>query len=211
MTMTKTFQILAAVTFIGTLGLTPGRPLSAAPTRPAEPLNPQESEMLSLAQELSRQATAKMERWIASKETTEERLFSHLYYAVPKTDPPKFNTDWDQLADRDFAPIQEAILARSSSIVFAVVSDRYGYVPTHNQRYSQPLTGNSASDLLNNRSKRIFTNGTSTLAVRSEGPYFLQRYAWDSTETIAEIAVPIMLRGERWGTVRLAFRAAEGR
>ena len=209
--MTKTFQILAAVTFIGSLGLAPGRTPSAAPTRPSEPLTPQESEMLALAQDLSRQATAKMERWIASKETTEERLFSHLYYAVPKTDPPKFNTDWDQLADRDFAPIQEAILSRSSALVFAVVSDRYGYVPTHDQRYSQPLTGNTASDLLNNRSKRIFTNETSMLAVRSEAPYFVQRYSWDDGETITELAVPVVLRGERWGTVRLAFRPAEAR
>jgi methyl-accepting chemotaxis protein len=136
---------------------------------------------------------------------------NHLYYAVPKTDPPKFNTDWDQLADRDFAPLQEAILTRSSAIVFAVVSDRYGYVPTHNLRFTQPLTGNLANDLLNNRTKRIFTNQTSTAAVRSEAPYFLQRYIWDNAEPIAEISVPLVFHGERWGTVRLAFRSADAK
>jgi len=209
--MTHTIQTLAAVTLAISFGLAPSRAIPAPTGHVSEGLTPQESEMLALAQELSRQATAKMERWIASKETTEERLFNHLYYAVPKTDPPKFNTDWDQLADRDFGPLQEAILTRSSAIVFAVVSDRYGYVPTHDLRFTQPLTGNLANDLLNNRTKRIFTNQTSVAAVRSEAPYFFQRYSWDNAEPIAEISVPIVLRGERWGTVRLAFRFADGK
>ena len=42
-----------------------------------------------------------------------ERLFSFLYYPIPNTDPPKFNTDYDKLSDRDILAIEESILARS--------------------------------------------------------------------------------------------------
>ena len=107
--------------------------------------------------------------------------------------------------------IEEAILARSPTIVYTVMVDKNGYLPTHNQRYSQPLTGNLAVDLVNNRTKRIFNDRTGLAAARSVAPFLVQRYQRDTGEIMADISVPVMLRGTHWGAVRIGYRAVDGR
>jgi methyl-accepting chemotaxis protein len=185
----------------------------AEPARAATPsvesLTAQEREMLALANDFSRRCAEAMERWIAKKEVTEEKLFSALYYPIPKTDPPKFTTDWDRLSDRDILPIEEAILAKSPAILFAVLVDRFGYLPTHNARYSQPLTGNLANDLVNNRTKRIFNDRTGLAAARNEASFLVQRYQRDTGELLADLSVPLYVRGVRWGAVRIGYRHLE--
>jgi methyl-accepting chemotaxis protein len=173
---------------------------------PVETLNPQEREMLALAGEFSRRCAEALERWIANREVTEEKLFSFLYYPVPKTDPPKFTTDWDRLSDRDILPIEESTLARSPTILYTVLVDRFGYLPTHNQRFSQPLTGNLAVDLVNNRTKRIFNDRTGIAAARNEAPFLVQRYQRDTGETLGDLSVPVIVRGAHWGAVRIGYR-----
>ena len=178
---------------------------------PVEALTPQEQEMLALANEFARKCAEALDRWIAAKETTEEQLFAAVYYPIPRTDPPKFTTDWDRLSDRDVLAIEEAVLARSSTIVYAVLVDRFGYLPTHNLRYAQQLTGNLAVDLVNNRTKRIFNDRTGLAAARNRAPFLVQRYQRDTGEIMADLSVPIMLRGTHWGAVRIGYRAVEGR
>lgn len=176
---------------------------------PVESLSTQEREMLALATEFARRSTETLERWLEAKEVTPERLFSFLYYPVPNTDPPKFTTDYDRLADRDIPAIQEAILARSSTLIYAVTVDRHGYLPTHNQRYSQPLTGNLASDLVNNRTKRIFNDRTGLAAAQNTAPFLIQNYQRDTGETMADISIPLLVAGKHWGAIRIGYRRLE--
>ena len=176
-----------------------------------EALSAQDREMLALAQETSRRCGEALEKWIEAKEVSEARLFSFLYYPVPKTDPPKFTTDWDKLSDRDVLPVEEGALAKSAALSYVVLVDKFGYLPTHNQRYAQPLTGNNAVDLVNNRNKRIFNDRTGLLAARNEAPFILQRYQRDTGESVVDLAVPVFVKGQHWGAVRLGYRPAEGR
>lgn len=176
---------------------------------PVDSLTAQEQEMLAVATEFSRRCGEAMERWISGKEVSQERLFNSMYYPVPKTDPPKFTTDWDRLADRDVQGIEEAMLAKSPVMVYAVLVDKFGYLPTHNVRYSQPLTGNLANDLVNNRTKRIFNDRTGIAAARSKAPFLVQRYQRDTGEIMADLSVPVMLGGNHWGAVRLGYRALD--
>jgi methyl-accepting chemotaxis protein len=180
-------------------------------TPQGESLTPQEQEMLALATDFSRRCADAMERWLAAKETTEDKLFSSVYYPVAKTDPPKFTTDWDALSDRDVQAIEEGVLAKSPVIVYAVLVDKYGYLPTHNVRYSQPLTGNLANDLVNNRTKRIFNDRTGLAAARSRAPFLVQRYQRDTGEIMADLSVPVIVRGNHWGAVRIGYRAVDAR
>lgn len=174
-----------------------------------ESLTAQEQEMLAVAHDFAKKCGDTMEKWVAAKETTQEKLFSSLYYPMPKTDPPKFTTDWDRLADRDIQAIEEAALAKSPVMVYAVLVDKYGYLPTHNTRYSQPLTGNPAVDLVNNRTKRIFNDRTGILAARNKASFLIQRYQRDTGETMADLSVPVMVAGTHWGAVRLGYRALD--
>lgn len=181
---------------------------------PVEALSAQEREMLALGNEFARRVTDTVEKWLAAREVTPERLFSFLYYPVANTDPPKFTTDYDRLADRDgpggFVDIQEQIYNRAPTvIIYTVTVDRNGYLPTHNKRYSMPLTGNLASDLVNNRTKRIFNDKTGLAAAQSTAPFLVQNYQRDTGETMADLSVPVVVQGKHWGAIRIGYRRAE--
>jgi methyl-accepting chemotaxis protein len=180
-------------------------------TTSQDALSAQEREMLALGEEFARRCTETLEGWLQKKEVTKERLFSFLYYPQPDTDPPKFSTDYDKLSDRDILAIEESILARSPTIIFTVMVDKNGYLPTHNQRYSQPLTGNKASDLVNNRTKRIFNDRTGLAAAQSTAPFLIQKYQRDTGETMADLSIPIVIDGKHWGAVRIGYRQLESR
>jgi len=175
----------------------------------ADELTAQDREMLGWANELAGEASEIMERWVASKAVPEEKLFARLYFPIAHTDPIKYTTEYDALADRDFGPPQEKALGRSNALVYVVVSDANGYVPTHNQRYSQPLTGNLGVDLVNNRTKRIFGDRTGFAAARSEAPYLLQRYKRDTGELMVDLSVAVTVRGKHFGCVRFGYRRDE--
>ena len=192
----------------------------------AESLSAADNQMLSLAREFASRCSKKMEAWVASKEVTKERLFASLYYPLARTDPPKFSTDWDKLSDRDIQAIEEfvkntfkeeaersafeeASKVKPPVIVFAVLVDKNGYLPTHNLDFSKPLTGNQEVDLGNNRTKRIFNDRTGLAAARSEAPFLLQRYQRDTGENMVDLSVPVMVGDARWGAVRIGYRYAD--
>jgi methyl-accepting chemotaxis protein len=213
----KTQQVLMAVSLSLSCLLAPAAALAAErpPLVIPESLPAQDKEMLQLAADTARRCGEILEKWINAKEVTEERLFSYIYYPVdpapgkPRIDPPKFTTDYDKLSDRDILPVEEAALTRSSALFFVVMVDKNGYLPTHNARYSQPLTYNLAADLANNRTKRIFNDRTGIAAAKSEAPFLIQRYQRDTGENMIDLSVPVYVRGKHWGALRLGYRQAE--
>jgi methyl-accepting chemotaxis protein len=212
--MTRSFRRYGAALVLLCASLAPASARAQLQTKvggitPIESLTPQEKEMLAIASEFSRRCGQTLERWIAARETTEEQLFSSLYYPMPKTDPPKFTTDYDRLSDRDILPLEEAVLAKSPVLIYAVMVDKFGYLPTHNQRYSQPLTGNLAVDLVNNRTKRIFNDRTGFASAKNKAPFLIQRYQRDTGEVMADMSVPVLVRGVHWGAIRIGYRAID--
>jgi len=161
-----------------------GLPRATVPPPPAEAFTPQERELLALGGDFARRCGEAIEKWLSTQEITEDRLFSFFYYPVANTDPVKFTSEWDRLADRDLLAIEESALSRSQTLVFAVFVDKNGYLPTHNTRFAQPLTGNPAVDLVNNRTKRIFDDQVGIAAARSEAAFLFQRYQRDTGEVL---------------------------
>jgi methyl-accepting chemotaxis protein len=189
----------------GALALTP----AGAGAEERDNLTAQDREVLTWANQLAAETSQMLERWLQSRAISEEKLFGRLYYPIARTDPPKYSTEYSSLADRDLPAIQEAVVRKSGTVVFAVVTDVNGYLPTHNQRYSMPLTGNLAFDLVNNRTKRIFGDRTGIAAARNEAPYLLQKYKRDTGELMADLSVPVKVRGKHWGCVRIGYRQVE--
>jgi len=172
-------------------------------------LTQQDTEVLQITTDLGREIAQVMEQWLASGAITEDRLFSRLYYPIADTDPVKYNTDYDTLADRDFPNIQEKYLSKSSTFMFAITSDINGYVPTHNKQFSQPLSGNRALDFVNNRSKRFFGDTVGINGARSTAPRLRQTYQRDTGEVAENMSVPITIRGKHWGCVRIGYRRVD--
>ncbi len=171
-----------------------------------EALTAQDRQMREWAHEASARITRVMEKWIREKKVTEKQLFAYLYYPIAKTDPVKFSTEYDKLSDQEIGPIQEEYLAKASELVFVVTVDRNGYLPTHNLRYTKPLTGHLSVDLVGNRTKRIFNDRTGFAAARNLSPYLLQVYKRDTGEIMKDLSVPVYVNGKAWGGLRFGYR-----
>jgi methyl-accepting chemotaxis protein len=191
----------------------PERAADRAADRAAEPpndgLTAQDREVLAAAEQLATEASQAIEQWITSQASSEDRVFSRLYFPLPKTDPQKFTTPYDTLAERDLVTHEDKALGRSPAMQYAIVTDINGYVPAHNTRFAQPLTGVTAQDYVNNRTKRIFGDLASLTAARSEAHFLVQRVRQETGDMIYDLSVPVMVRGKHWGCARIGYRRSE--
>ena len=133
-------------------------------------------------------------------------LFDHDYVPIPNTKPQKFTSKFDALTDRIFPPIQEPILEGIAEVAYAGAVDVNGYFPTHNKRFSKPLTGDEKVDFMNNRTKRIFNDPVGKKCGAHEQPFLLQTYRRDTGEIMHDLSVPIYVQGRHWGGFRLCYR-----
>lgn len=147
------------------------------------------------------------EQAVREKKITESDLFDRKYEAIPNTDPKKYRTRFDQFTDKVLPPIQEPILQKMDFILFAGAVDNNGYFPTHNNRYAKPLTGKYDTDLVNNRTKRIFNDRTGSRCGSNKKPFLLQTYKRDTGEVIHDLSSPIYVNGRHWGGFRIGYKA----
>lgn len=103
------------------------------------------------------------------------------------------------MTDVIFPPIQEAILENNCFLVLAVAVDNNGYIPTHNLCFSKLFTGDKATDLVGNGTKRIFDDRIALISGSRTDPYTLQIYRRDTGELMFDVSAPIMLGGIRVG------------
>lgn len=183
---------------------------TARTPEPAGDALPQaDREALAAAELLASDAGQVIEQWIISQASTEDKLFSRLYFPIPKTDPQKYNTPYDALADRDLIGPEDKALSRSPGMQYAIVTDINGYVPAHNTRFAQPMSGNTAQDYVNNRTKRIFGDIASLTAARSDSHYLIQKVRLETGDVIYDLSVPVTVRGKHWGCARVGYRRSE--
>jgi methyl-accepting chemotaxis protein len=181
----------------------------AAGDAAAEAQAAQEREVRGAAEQLAKDAAQAMEQWIASQATTEDRLFARLYFPVAKTSPQKYTTQYDALAERDLVGLEDKALLRNSSFQYAIVTDGNGYIPAHNTRFAQPLTGNPTQDYAGNRTKRMLGDTASLIAARSEAHYTILRTKLETGDVIYDLSVPIRVRGKHWGCARIGYKRSE--
>jgi methyl-accepting chemotaxis protein len=146
------------------------------------------------------------ERALSGGRITPEGLFALDYEVIPNTDPKKFHTSSDRLADDLLPAIQEPVLEGNAAVVYAISADLNGYVPTHNRRFAQPLTGDRAHDLAHNRTKRLFDDAVGKRVGEHELPYLLQTYRRDTGEIMHDVSAPIYVQGRHWGGFRIGYR-----
>jgi methyl-accepting chemotaxis protein len=148
-------------------------------------------------------------------------------------DPPKYRTGYDAAFDRKFAEIVDryAVFER---ILFVCIVDINGFLLMHVKKYRQDITGDPARDLVGNRVKRIFDDpvglqcgragvvNAESVPERAKRTEFtrcgvdlrrspgrrrvlLQAYARDTGEVCCDLAVPVYVRDQHWGAVRIGF------
>ncbi|MBD5770126.1 methyl-accepting chemotaxis protein [Marinomonas sp. SM2066] len=166
------------------------------------------SELVNRAKSCAQDIARLFEGAIEKGELTQESVFSTDYRPINQTNPQKFSTAYDDFSDRTFPAIQEAVLEQHEDVMFAGAVDINGYFPTHNKKFSQPLSGDYDKDLINNRTKRIFNDPTGGRCGSHTDTFLLQTYKRDTGEILHDLSVPIYVNGKHWGGFRMGFKSA---
>jgi len=158
-----------------------------------------------IADQAALQIQQTFEEAIEQRQISQNDLFDRHYQTIENTNPSKFKAAYSDFADRVLPAIQEPILSQNDFIAYAIATDDQAYVATHNNKFNQPLTGNYDTDLINNRSKRKFTDKTGSRCGSHTQKLLLQTYKRDTGEVMHDLSVPVYINGKHWGGFRIGY------
>ncbi|MBL8510881.1 MAG: chemotaxis protein [Betaproteobacteria bacterium] len=146
---------------------------------------------------------------LAAGEITLADLFDENYVPIPGTSPQQHLTRFTEFTDRVMPAIQEPLLAYAKNVAFVAAVDRNGYLPTHNQKFSQPQGSDAVWNAAHCRNRRIFNDRTGLAAGRNRRRFLLQTYRRDmgggQFVLMKDLSVPIMIDGQHWGGLRMGY------
>ena len=152
------------------------------------------------------EVTKELEKLLASNRLNQNQLFDTFYIPIPNTYPQKYHTQYDQITDEVLRGILDKYLDMDKRLVQVIAVDVNGYIPTHNSRYTKPLTNDTDNNTANNRTKRIVDHVAALAAARNTEPYLLQKYNRDTGEQLEDLSVPITVAGRHWGALRIDYK-----
>ncbi|HEU0082967.1 MAG TPA: methyl-accepting chemotaxis protein, partial [Bradyrhizobium sp.] len=96
------------------------------------------------------------ENALAARALTVDELFSEDYSEIPDTNPKQYMAKFTRLCEQTLPAILETAKHCLPHIVFAVATDRTGYLPVHNAEYSKPQAKDAAWNMANCRNRMFF-------------------------------------------------------
>lgn len=162
-------------------------------------------DIYELARQTAERISERMTADVQHGKVSEADLFDRSYQPIANTHPQKYSTRFDRYTDQVLPEMQETVL-QHPGVVFAISCTQEGYIPTHNQIYSQPLTGDAERDYLNNRTKRIFNDKVGGRSGNHQKPLLLQTYIRETGEHMHDLSVPIYVGGRHWGGFRIGYQ-----
>ena len=183
----------------------------AAVRRAMEAVKAHDAPLVELCRGAADRLSAILSGAVSSGRLDTADLFDEDYVPIEGTDPVQYSTRFLSLTDETFPAVQEAVVAKDSSIVFCAAVDRNAYLPTHNAAFSKPQKpGDTVWNTANSRNRRIFDDRAGLLAARNTEPYKIQSYVRDmgggNKQVLKEVDCPIRVADRIWGNLRLAFR-----
>ena len=172
----------------------------------SEALAPFEFKAMTRATQCRDEVLQEFDKFLSRGRLNLGQLFDTFYIPVPGTHPQKFKTQYDGAFDEVLRILFDKYLEMDERYLYVVATDRNGYVPTHNSRYSKPLTDDPDYNARNNRTKQIHNDRVGLAAARSRRNFLLQNYQRDTGEVLHDLSVPIVYKGKHWGAIRLGFR-----
>ena len=173
---------------------------------PADPMRvARHAQVRDLARVTAAEIGRALDAAVARGDIGVDALFDRTYTPVPGIEPPRFRTAFDAVCDRLLPTLQEPVLDAHPWVAFAICANPDGYVPTHNLRFSKPLTGRREIDLVGNRTKRIFGDRVGRSVGAHTDPWRLQVYRRDTGEIMFDLSAPVFVQGRHWGGFRLGY------
>ncbi|MEM8838818.1 MAG: methyl-accepting chemotaxis protein, partial [Pseudomonadota bacterium] len=167
--------------------------------------------MIDVVTENAARISETFDKAVTSGKISERDLFDDQYEPIAGTNPQQFMTRYVWFTDEVLPPIQEKTLEDfADHVVFTACVDRNAFLPTHNTKFSKPQGDDVAWNTANCRNRRIFDDRAGLRAAQNERPLLLQTYRRDMGGgrfvIMKELDAPVMVRGRRWGSVRLAYK-----
>ncbi|MBL4539730.1 MAG: hypothetical protein JKP96_13770 [Oceanicaulis sp.] len=167
---------------------------------------------IGMVQSARDEIMAAFENALAAGDAQLEDLFDEVYTPIEGTNPQQVMTRFTALTDRLLPPIQERVASQHPDIVFCAAVDRNGYLPTHNQKFSQPQSPDPDWNAANCRNRRIFNDRVGLRAGQNTKTVLLQTYRRDMGAgrfvMMKDLSAPFYIAGRHWGGLRLAYRIA---
>ncbi len=154
----------------------------------------------------AKSVAAVMEEAVDNKVISIDALFDKQYEIISGFSPPKYHTKYDAYLDRAILKLQDEFL-ENPTVLYAMALDVNGYVPTHNSRYQQPISGDENKDFVGNRTKRIFTDEYSIKAARSQEKGLVQ-HDNHKNDVVVDISSPIFVKSRHWGCFKIGLTPA---
>ncbi len=149
------------------------------------------------------------EEAIANGMIARDDLFTQTRTPIPGSNPQQFMTSFTNTCDIILPAIQDPALEFDPSVVFCAAIDRNGYIPTHNTQFSQPMGDDPVWNMANCRNRRVFDDKVGLKAGNNKQPFLLQVYRRDmgggEFVTMKDVSAPILVGGQLWGGLRLAY------
>jgi len=141
-----------------------------------------------------------MELMLHTNRLTLDQLMDADYKVIEGTDPKKFTTKYDKVFDETIQKVEDEFL-NDEDVIFSILIDRNGYVPTHNSKYSKPPLKDRTENLYYSRSKRNFADKPEikeVLIYRGAGT-IKYLYTRDTGEVMWDIGTSVNVRDRHWG------------
>ncbi|OWW20709.1 methyl-accepting chemotaxis protein [Noviherbaspirillum denitrificans] len=137
-------------------------------------------------------------------------LFDEHHQPIPGTNPEQFMARFTPYCDKMLPDVLEKLLTLSPKVVFSVATDRKGYIPTHNRKFSKPQGGDPLWNQANSRNRRFFVGRTEWAAINNRKPFLLQTYRRDmgggNFAVMKDLSVPLFVNGKHWGALRVGYQ-----
>ena len=134
-------------------------------------------------------------------------LFDKNYVRTnPDQLPEKYDTSYTNAYEQIIRPIFDKVTADNPMLAMACAFDVNGYLPAHNSKISQPMTGNFEKDNALSRHRRLY-NATRAERRRAEqtSPFLLLTFIRDTGEIMNSISIPMYVNGQHWGNFCTGF------
>lgn len=127
------------------------------------------------------------------------------YRQLPGINPPKFETAYDKLIEKELQDLLEAGIDKDTGRISNIAVDSNGYCPIHIKIYSIQ-SGDPAKDIVSSRHKRKFDDPVGLRAARNTEQFIAQTYLAPAIgKPLTDIATPIFINGKLWGNLRVTY------
>lgn len=166
--------------------------------------------LIRAAMEAAAEAQAALEAAVDRGEISLEALFDSNYVEIPGIRPPKYTTRFTDLVDRLFPPIIHPRAELTPKVVLCAITDNNGYMPVNSPRFSKPPTDDPVWNAAHSRHRIRLIDRTADNVAANRKPFLVQTYRrnlGDRFQVLKDYSAPILVKGRRWGALRICAEA----